>query len=104
MHRPQANAKEKTHQTGVCRICGCMEYKRCRYLQSGKPLWIRPFGRKMVRRLGLRSHAHCWRVARNYRTGQIPMVPSDEEGLMELRESLDKPPIGGKQFQHLPSG
>jgi hypothetical protein len=44
--------------------------------------------RAMAERLGLRSHAHCWRVAHRYRTRQIPMLPSDEQGLVALRDSL----------------
>ena len=58
--------------------------------------------RKMARRLGLRSHAHCWRVARNYRTGQIPMLPRDEQGLVEMRESLDKPATRQQAVQAAP--
>lgn len=52
--------------------------------------------RAMARRLGC-SHVHCWRVARRYRTGQIPMLPHDEQGLVALRESLDKPPTPTRQ-------
>jgi len=35
--------KEKMNQPGVCRICGCTEYKRCRYLpRPGVPLGSQP--------------------------------------------------------------
>jgi hypothetical protein len=44
--------------------------------------------RAVAKRLGLRSHAHCWRVARNYHRGLIPMLPRDEQGLLALRDSL----------------
>jgi hypothetical protein len=44
--------------------------------------------RGIARRLGLRSHAYCWRVIRRYRTGQIPSLPSDEESLLAMRNSL----------------
>src|SRR5215469_15310902 len=44
--------------------------------------------RQIARRVGLRSHAHCWRVIRRYRTGQIPYLPPDEESLLAMRESL----------------
>jgi len=32
MPRPQV----KAHQSRVCRICGCTEYKRCRHVIQGK--------------------------------------------------------------------
>ncbi len=48
--------------------------------------------RAMAERLGLKSHAHCWRVARDYRAGLIPMLPCDEQELLELRDSLDHDP------------
>jgi hypothetical protein len=48
--------------------------------------------RAMAERLGLRSHAHCWRVARRYRNRQIPMLPCDAQGLLALRDSLDLRP------------
>jgi hypothetical protein len=44
--------------------------------------------RAIARRLGLRSHAHCWRVARRYRRGLIPMLPRDEQQLLAMRDSL----------------
>ena len=44
--------------------------------------------RGIARRLGLRSHAYCWRVIHRYRTGQIPSLPPDAESLLEMRESL----------------
>jgi hypothetical protein len=44
--------------------------------------------RGIARRLGLRSHAYCWRVIRRYRTGQIPALPPDEQSLLSMRESL----------------
>jgi hypothetical protein len=44
--------------------------------------------RLMAKRLGLRSHAHCWRVARRYRRGLIPLLPRNEQGLVTLRDSL----------------
>jgi len=47
--------------------------------------------RAMAKRLGLRSHAHCWRVARKYRRGEIPMLPRDEQRLMVLCDSLESP-------------
>ena len=38
MPRPQV----KAHQSRVCRICGCTEYKRCRYLpRRGVPWTLR---------------------------------------------------------------
>jgi hypothetical protein len=43
--------------------------------------------RAMARRLGC-SHVHCWRVARRYRTGQIPWLPSDEESLLSMWDRL----------------
>jgi hypothetical protein len=55
--------------------------------------------RAMAERLGLRSHAHCWRVARRYRNRQIPMLPDDAQGLLALRDSLGLPPT---QQQVLP--
>lgn len=45
--------------------------------------------RATAKRLGLRSHAHCWRVARKYRAGLIPMLPPDEQKLMAMPDSLD---------------
>jgi hypothetical protein len=48
--------------------------------------------RAIARRLGLRSYAHCWRVARRYHAGQIPMFPGDEQGLVAMRDSLDSTP------------
>ena len=47
--------------------------------------------RAMASRLGC-SHIHCWNVARRYRTGQIPMLPPDEQELVALRDSLDREP------------
>ena len=46
--------------------------------------------RAMAERLGC-SHVHCWRVARRYRNGLIPMLPRDEQELVALRDSLDRP-------------
>jgi len=41
MPRPQA--KVKGNQPGVCRYCGCTEYKRCQYLpRPGVPLGSQP--------------------------------------------------------------
>jgi hypothetical protein len=47
--------------------------------------------REMARHLGLRSYAYCWRVARNYRRGLIPMLPRDERELVAVRDSLRNP-------------
>jgi|SRR5262249_28786237 len=46
--------------------------------------------RAMAERLGC-SHVHCWRVARRYRNGLIPMFPRDEQALVALRDALDHP-------------
>jgi len=37
--------------------------------------------RAMAKRLGL-SHTYCWRVARKYRAGLIPMLPREEQELL----------------------
>src|SRR5215472_8865319 len=37
--------------------------------------------RAMAERLGC-CHVHCWRVARRYRNGLIPMLTSDEQALV----------------------
>ena len=42
-------------------------------------------------RLGC-SHVHCWRVARNYHRGLIPILPPDEQGLLAMRDSLGLAP------------
>jgi len=44
--------------------------------------------RALAKRLGLRSHAHCWRVARRYRLGLLRFLPRNEQGLVKLRDSL----------------
>ena len=54
--------------------------------------------RAMARRLGC-SHVWCWRVARKYRRGLIPMLPGDEQGLVALRESLAPVPAEPKPEQ-----
>lgn len=46
--------------------------------------------RAMAKRLDC-SHVHCWRVARDYRRGLIPMLPPDEQTLLAMRDSLDAP-------------
>src|SRR6516164_6688765 len=43
--------------------------------------------RSLAKRLRC-SHVHCWRVARRYRSGLLPLLPRDEQGLVALRESL----------------
>jgi hypothetical protein len=48
--------------------------------------------RAVAKRLALKSHAHCWRVAHDYRAGRIPWLPRDEQGLLALRDSLDRDP------------
>jgi hypothetical protein len=55
--------------------------------------------RAIARRLGIRSYAHCWRVARKYRNRQIPMLPQDARGLLAMRASLASSPM---QQQVLP--
>ncbi len=47
--------------------------------------------RAMAKRLGC-SHPYCWRVARRYRAGLIPVLPRDEQELVALRDSLDHDP------------
>ena len=47
--------------------------------------------RAMANRLGC-SHVYCWKVARAYRRGGIPMLAPDEQGLSALRNSLDHDP------------
>jgi hypothetical protein len=42
----------------------------------------------MAKRLGLRSYAYCWRIARQYRAGQMPMLPSNERELLAFRDFL----------------
>jgi hypothetical protein len=42
----------------------------------------------MAKRLGLRSYAYCWRIARRYRAGQMPMLPSNERELLAFRDFL----------------
>jgi hypothetical protein len=44
--------------------------------------------RALARRLRVGSHAHCWRVARKYRRGLIPLLPHDERGLTAIRYSF----------------
>ena len=43
----------------------------------------------MTRRLGLRNHEYCRRVARRYKTGAIPMLPPDEAGLLAILGEID---------------
>ena len=59
--------------------------------------------RVMAKRLGLRSHAHCWRVAHRYRTRQIPMLPSDEQELLAMRDSLYRDPASVTAHAPAPS-
>jgi hypothetical protein len=49
--------------------------------------------RAMAKRLGLRSYAHCWRVARRYRAGGLPMLPLTEPELVAFRDSLYANPV-----------
>jgi hypothetical protein len=44
--------------------------------------------RAFAKRLRIRSHSHCWRVARKYRRGLIPMLPRDEQQLLAMRDSF----------------
>jgi hypothetical protein len=46
-----------------------------------------PF-RAVAKRLGLRSYAHCWRTARKYRAGRLPMLPLTEPELVAFHDSL----------------
>jgi len=40
---PKSRPQVKASQPGACRICGCTEYKRCRYLpRPGVPLGSQP--------------------------------------------------------------
>jgi hypothetical protein len=34
------------------------------------------------------SHVHCWRVARRYRLGLLPLLPRDLEALTKFRDSV----------------
>jgi len=45
--------------------------------------------RAMARRLKC-SHVHCWRVARRYKHGQLPLLPRDEQGLSRFCDSLQR--------------
>jgi hypothetical protein len=40
----------------------------------------------MAKRLGLRSHAYCWRVAQRYRAGLMPRLPAAEPELLAFRD------------------
>lgn len=51
-----------------------------------------PF-RAIAKRLGLRSYAYCWRVARKYRSGGLRMLPLGEQELVAFRDSLEAPPV-----------
>jgi hypothetical protein len=64
-------------------------------LWTHKPEDKRESLRTLARRVGL-SHVYCWKVARNYRNGLIPLLPDDEAGLLELRDSLDQKPVAAK--------
>ena len=44
--------------------------------------------RAIAKRLGLRSHAHCWRVARKYQAGRLSTLPRTEPELVAFRDSL----------------
>ena len=46
--------------------------------------------RAMAKRLNC-SHIHCWRVARKYRRGLIPMLPRDEQQLLAMRDCSVSP-------------
>jgi len=47
--------------------------------------------RATAQRLGLRSHAYRWKVARKYRAGLIPMLPRSQQELLAMRDSLYAP-------------
>ena len=58
--------------------------------------------RAIARRLGC-SHVHCWRVARRYRARQIPLLPSDEQALLEMRDSFGPAPEPSRRLYGAPS-
>jgi hypothetical protein len=45
--------------------------------------------RGMTRRLGLRNHEYCRRVARRYKAGAIPLLRPDEAGLLAILGEID---------------
>jgi hypothetical protein len=49
--------------------------------------------RAIAKRLGLRSFAYCWRVARRYRAGLLRMLPLAEPELVAFRDSLYGDPV-----------
>jgi hypothetical protein len=51
----------------------------------------------LARRLGLQSRAYCRRIARRYRAGLMPMLPTSEAELMAFRDSLYGEQLAGSE-------
>jgi len=45
--------------------------------------------RQMARKLGLRSHCYCYRTAKRFLSGAIPMLPLSETGLLSILAEID---------------
>jgi hypothetical protein len=61
-------------------------------LWTHRPTDERESLRALAARLGLKSHAYCWRVARNYRAGSIEWLSPAESGLLAVRDSIGPSP------------
>jgi len=46
----------------------------------------------LARRLGVRSHGYCGSVARRYKEGRLPMLATDEQGLVAMLALMDGKP------------
>jgi hypothetical protein len=45
--------------------------------------------RQMARKLGLRSHCYCYRTAKRFLSGAIPLLPLSEAGLLAMLAEID---------------
>jgi hypothetical protein len=45
--------------------------------------------RQIARKLGLRSHCYCYRTAKRFLSGAIPMLPLSEDGLLAILSEID---------------
>jgi hypothetical protein len=61
-------------------------------LWTHRPADERESLRALAARLGLKSHAHCCRVARNYRAGLIEWLSPTEARLLAVRDSVGPAP------------